>query len=302
MTKAICEKVKFWRDPALSDLELLWATYITHSFSPHAHEGFAIGVIIDGAEAFAYRGARYAAPAGSVVVIQPGEVHTGHAATEAGWSYRMLYPDAALLQKAASEVAGRESLLPFFPTPVIQDKQLARCLSRLHLVLETATERLERESCFLWTLAQLVTRYAEIRVELRSVGRENESVKRVQEYLGTHFAENVSLEQVAALAELSPFHFIRVFHRQVGLPPHAYLTQVRIRKAKILLALGEPIAQVAVKTGFADQSHLTKHFKRIVGVTPGKYVVGSNNSSPFERKDKISGSLLLGDKGNYTVV
>lgn len=273
MIKAICEKVRFWRDPALSDLELLRATYITHSFSPHTHEGFAIGVIIDGTEAFAYRGTRYAAPAGSIVVIQPGEVHTGYAATAAGWSYRMFYPAAALVQKAASEVAGRESLLPFFPTPVIEDKQLAECLSRLHLVLETATERLERESCFLWALAQLVTRYADPHIELRSVGRENQPVKRVQEYLGAHFAENVSLEQIAALADLSPFHLIRVFRRQVGLPPHAYLTQVRIKKAKILLALGEPIAQVAIKTGFVDQSHLTKHFKRVVGVTPGKYVI-----------------------------
>lgn len=276
MTKAICEKVKFWRDPAFSNLELLRATYITHSFSPHTHEGFAIGVIIDGAEAFAYRGARYTAPAGSIVVIQPGEVHTGYAATEAGWSYRMLYPAAALLQKATSEVAGRESFLPFFPIPVIQDKQLAECLSHLHLVLETATERLERESCFLWSLAQLVTRYA-VHVKLKPVGRENQSVKRVQEYLGVHFAENVSLEKIAALAELSPFHFIRVFRRQIGLPPHAYLTQVRVKKAKILLALGEPIAQVAIKTGFVDQSHLTKHFKRIVGVTPGKYVIASSD-------------------------
>ncbi len=215
-------------------------------------------------------------PAGSIVVIQPGEVHTGHAAIAGGWSYRMFYPDAALLQKAASEVAGRR-LLPCFPKPVLQDKQLAECLSRLHIVLETSTDQLERESRFLWTLIQLVTRHADTRVGIRSVGREYQSVKRVQEYLGTHFADNVSLEQLATLADLSPFHFIRVFRRQVGLPPHAYLTQVRIKQAKTLLAKGEPIIQVALATGFVDQSHLNKHFKRIVGVTPGQYILGSKN-------------------------
>lgn len=277
MTKATCEQVKFWRDPDLGNLELLRARYVTHSFSPHIHEGFAIGVIVAGVEAFTYRGSVHAAPAGSIVVIHPGEVHTGYAAIEAGWSYRMLYPDAALLQKSTAEVAGREGLLPFFPTPVIHDRQLAECLSCLHIILETSPERLQRETCFLWTLAQLVTRYASNHVDLKSVGREYQSVKRVQEYLRARFTENVSLEQLAALAELSPFHFIRVFRRQVGLPPHAYLTQVRVNKAKTLLALGEPIAQVALETGFADQSHLTKHFKRIVGVTPGQYIVGSKN-------------------------
>lgn len=270
------EQVKFWRDPALSNLELLRAKYVTHSFSPHTHEGFAIGVIVDGVEAFTYQGSAHAAPAGSIVVIQPGEVHTGQAGIETGWSYRMLYPDAGLVQHAASEVAGQQRLIPYFPTPVIQDKQLAECLNRLHIVLETSTSRLERESYFLWTLAQLIAKYADTRVEFKSVGR-HQSIKRVQEYLHAYFADHVSLEQLATVADLSPFHFIRVFRRQLGLPPHAYLVQVRVKQAKTLLAKGESIAQVAIATGFVDQSHLTRYFKRIVGVTPGQYMIGSKN-------------------------
>lgn len=280
MTRATCEQVKFWCDPTLSNLELLRAKYVTHAFSPHTHEGFAIGVIVEGVEAFTYRGSTYTAPAGSVVVIHPEEVHTGYAAIEAGWSYRMLYPNAAVLQKVTFEVAGREGLRPFFPTPVIMDRQLAEYLTHLHIVLETSTEQLKRETCLFWALAQLITRYISTNVDLRSVGREYQSVKRVQEYLRAYYTQNVSLEQLATLAELSPFHFIRVFRRQVGLPPHAYLTQIRVSKAKTLLALGEPIAQVALEAGFVDQSHLTRHFKRITGVTPGQYVIGTNNSRP----------------------
>jgi AraC-like DNA-binding protein len=129
----------------------------------------------------------------------------------------------------------------------------------------------------LWTLAQLIARYADTGVELRSIGQEHRAVKRVQDYLTAHYADNIALEQLAAIAELSPFHLIRVFRRQVGLPPHAYLTQVRLKEAKILLALGLPIAQVALLTGFVDQSHLTKHFKRTVGVTPGQYAGSYTN-------------------------
>ena len=111
---------------------MLCAKYITHSFARHTHEGYAIGVIESGVEAFTYRGAIHQAPAGSIVIIHPGEVHTGHAGIPEGWSYRMLYPDAALLQQAAAEVNIHTCSLPFFSQPVIQDKFLAQQLQRMH--------------------------------------------------------------------------------------------------------------------------------------------------------------------------
>ncbi|MDY6953262.1 MAG: AraC family transcriptional regulator, partial [Thermodesulfobacteriota bacterium] len=106
---------------------------------------------------------------------------------------------------------------------------------------------------------------------LGTVGRERKRVKRAREYMEAHFHEDISLHQLASLAHLSPFHFVRVFRKELGLPPHAYLTQVRVNRAKALLAKGSKIADTAFDTGFADQSHLTRHFKRITGVTPGQY-------------------------------
>ncbi|MGE5598408.1 MAG: AraC family ligand binding domain-containing protein, partial [Bacteroidota bacterium] len=94
------ERAKFWRDTTLGGLELLRASYITHAFAPHTHEGFAIGVIEAGAEGFSYRRSYHVAPAGTMVVINPGERHTGEAAARTGWTYRMLYPEARLLQRA----------------------------------------------------------------------------------------------------------------------------------------------------------------------------------------------------------
>jgi AraC-like DNA-binding protein len=269
------ERAKFWRDPVLNNLEMLRATYVTHTFSRHTHEGYAIGVIEAGVEEFTYQGAAHSAPAGSVVVIHPGEVHTGNAGTPAGWTYRMLYPEVTLVQKATSELVGqRQMQLPYFPNPVIQDRQLAAQLRQLHIAMENSTSPLERESRFLWTLAQMVMRYADERPYLAPVGQEHSVVQRIQDYLRANYADTISLEQLAYIANLKPLRLLRVFRKEVGLPPHAYLVQVRVTRAKVLLGMAVPIAQVAADTGFTDQSHLTRHFKRLVGVTPRQYALG----------------------------
>src|SRR5579875_3116605 len=118
------EQIKFWHEPTLNNLELLHARYVTHEFAPHIHEGYAIGVIEQGAEQFMYRRSRHVAGAGSIVFINPGEVHTGSAAVEGGWIYRMLYPATELLQRAVSDMVGRERDLPFFAEPVVYDPEL----------------------------------------------------------------------------------------------------------------------------------------------------------------------------------
>ncbi len=271
------EQTKFWQAQDIGQVELLRATYITHSFSRHVHEGFAIGIIEAGAEAFYYRGANHVAPAGSIVLINPDEVHTGYAVEETGWTYCMLYPEASLLQQAASEAAGRPRGIPYFPNPVIKDEYMTRLIRDLHFTLEKSTAFLERQSRFLATLAQLILRHADDHPVLSPATAAHKAVQRAQAYLEAHYMDNITLEQLAQIAELSPFHLTRIYRKAIGLPPHAYLTQVRIRHAKNLLSLGLPIAQVAFETGFADQSHLTRHFKRIVGVPPGQYLLSSKN-------------------------
>lgn len=272
------ERVKFWHAQELGQLELLHATYITHTFARHIHPGFAIGIIEQGAEKFYYRGAEHVAPAGHVVVINPGEVHTGQAAIEKGWTYRMLYPEIALVQRAMAEVSGQPTDIPDFPQPVIRDDDMVEHIRHLHLTLENpATTPLEREAQFVSTLIRLITRHAEPALKLPPASGERQAVRRVREYLETHYAENVLLEQLAAIANLSPFHFLRAFRAETGLPPHAYLNQVRIEQAKVLLAQGWPVVQVAAETGFAHQSHLTKRFKGIVGVAPGQYWLDRKN-------------------------
>lgn len=268
----IKEKTKFWRVPQLGDLELLRASYVKQTFDKHFHEGYAVGVIESGALAFDYRGEQVVATPGDINLAIPGETHNGFAATSQGWRYRMFYLPARLLQQAVSEVAGREKGMPYFLRGVIQDPPLARQIRALHVALEgPETSLLEEESRLLCVLAKLAMRHAEEPPLPVTIGRSRHAVARAREYLEANFVENVSLDQLSRVAGLSRFHFLRLFRREVGLPPHTYLNQVRVHRAKDLITLGLPLVEAALAVGFVDQSHLTRQFKRRLGVTPGAY-------------------------------
>lgn len=272
------EECTLWRPEELGGLELLKATYVTHTFAPHSHEGFAIGVIERGVEAFRCRGQMHYAPAGSVVLVNPGDIHTGHAPEAGGWTYRMLYPEPRVLEEAATGLAGRSGGVPFFPQPVVEDPLAAARIRALHASLEQPASALERQSRLLAALVPLVTRHAAHPSGAQPVGAEHEAVRRARDFLEAHPGENVTLEQLSRHAGLSVFHLVRVFRRKWGLPPHAYQIELRVRRARELLRQGEPPGQVAATLGFSDQSHLTREFKRRVGMTPSRYAAGARSS------------------------
>src|SRR5262249_23734263 len=97
------------------------------------------------------------------------------------------------------------------------------------------------------------------------------AVARTRDALHERFAEEVPLEELATIAGMSKCHLVHLFHKEMGLPPHAYQIQLRVARARVLVAAGVPPAEVATMTGFADQSHLTRLFKRVVGMPPGQY-------------------------------
>jgi AraC-like DNA-binding protein len=266
------EQALLWRDDDLGSLEILHASYITHTFARHTHETFAIGLIEAGAGAFASRGTTHIARASNIFVIHPDEVHNGYAATQSGWTYRMFYPDLALFQRFGPEARRCSHARPFFPHTIIEDEHLRGLLLTFHTLLEQpSSDRLARETALSLTLSYLVTAHAASPPHPPSVSREQRAVVWVKDYLHAHYAQPVSLDQLAAIVQLHPSSLIRAFHAETGLPPHAYLTQVRISRARPLLREGMSVAQVALETGFADQSHLTRHFKHHVGIAPGRY-------------------------------
>lgn len=267
------ERAKFWLARDFDNMELLRATYFKHRYAPHMHESFAMGIMEHGAEAFAYRRRDdWVAPQGTICVINPGEVHTGHATSSAGWTYRMFYPSVSLIKRALHGVIPDVDQIPIFSKPIFYDDKLFQRMRRLHETLEFSDDPMEREQAMLSTVAALFLKYADLKPQSATIPDNHRVIMQARDYIQSHYMQSITLQELATLANLSPYHFSRLFRDVIGLPPHAYLNQVRVDKARALLKSGMLIADVAVAVGFTDQSHLTRRFKRVLGVTPGRYM------------------------------
>ena len=269
---------KSWTVPELNGVRLLSATYRTQTFARHTHDHFVIGVNESGTEGFLHKGSLRIAPSGTIVIINPGDVHTGYSAGADAWVYRGMYPEPRLLQEATSQIVGRAQPVPSFTHPVIRDRDLTRQLMRLHRTLEGPHGILEAHSLLLGFLAQLISRYGSVTVQPEPLRKETERVRRIRDYIHSSHKESISLKDIAEVAGLSPYYTIRVFRKEVGLPPYEFLTQVRVERAKRLLQDGWPISSIASEVGFFDQSHFTRHFNRFTGVTPKRYVQGQDRT------------------------
>lgn len=265
------EQVLLWRIPVLQNLEMRRSHYVTYAFAPHMHEGYAIGVIEHGANVFDCRGTPHIARTGRLIVYNPYEVHTGRAENSSGWTYRMVYPQLPLIERIMALFSERPARPPFFPQSVIHDDDLAQRFVAFHQAIAGASSPLAAESQFLALFSLLLTRHAHVQLTYPPIRAEHRVVRRVQEYLMAHYTEHITLDHLAHLAQFSPVHLLRVFRSATGLPPHAYIVQLRIAHAKTLLQQGCPIAHVALEVGFVDQSHFGKHFRRLVGLTPGQF-------------------------------
>ncbi|MCG8570921.1 MAG: AraC family transcriptional regulator [Spirochaetes bacterium] len=268
----IKERSMFQVLPEFDNMELLNATYITHSFTVHYHQEYCIGVMLSGAQETDYRHSKQVMPEGTICVLNPGITHTGRSYTQKGWTYRMLYPGIKLLKSIAAQISEKPMTIPFFPELVIKDQELFIKILNLHMLLENpASSSLEKESALVSTLSQLLIRYAEEKPEEKNYQNHSFHIHRVIEYLNDHFDQEISLGLLAQIAGLSPFYFLRLFKKATGLTPHIYLTHRKIESAKSFLKKGYPISEVAYLTGFTDQSHLTNRFKSISGITPGQF-------------------------------
>jgi AraC-like DNA-binding protein len=272
------DHIEVWRPRDLAQLELRRGFGVARPVPRHWHDEYQFCLIQAGPGDLYYRGSCLPTPPASLFMVHPGEVHSNRTHDDRlGCSYRTLFVDAELMRDAASHIFAGVPGLPFFPTAVVFDREVIQRYLDLHIALERPASSLERQALLLDLLARLVARFAETQPSPRAFAPDRRAVKRAGDYLAEHFVENITLETLAGLAGLSPFHFNRVFGEQYGMPPHAFQTQLRVLRAKALLRQGRAIPQVASQTGFADQSHLTRHFKRLVGVPPGQYQLSSKN-------------------------
>lgn len=266
------EAARYWRHPGLPGVDLLRARYVTHSFARHTHNAYTIALVEAGIEEWRARGSLERAGPGGMPLVNPGTVHTGHAGIPEGWTYRVIYPPPEIMAGVAAEL-GMGHGTPHIVAPVLDDPQIAMMLLAAHRAAESG-DALAASSLTRLLLARLLQRYGRVaagRSTSPPVGAGAAAAARAREILDERLADPPGLEALAAAVGTGPFSLLRAFRRAYALPPHAYLTQRRVERARELLDAGRPPAEVAISAGFYDQAHLTRHFRRILGVQPGAY-------------------------------
>ncbi len=256
------EVAYYWQHPAVSGVDLLRARYVKHGFTKHTHDTFAIGVAREGVEELLVGTEKHRVTAGGVVLLNPEVVHTGRPIGTDGWAYRAFYLDVAVVAEATGVAS------PWFTEGVVYDAAAAAAIHQAHLAAQSG-DRLASGTLLAATLSGLTRGYGGRHRIASAAG--DRAVVDAREILHERLIDPPSLAELAAEVGAGQYSLLRAFRTVHGLPPHAYLNQLRVRRARTLLDAGEPAAQAAVAVGFVDQSHLTKHFRRIVGVAPGAY-------------------------------
>ncbi|WP_421524863.1 AraC family ligand binding domain-containing protein [Pseudomonas yamanorum] len=253
-------------------IETLRAHFEGHAYDPHWHDSYLVGVTEQGVQQFNCRSTRHQSTPGKVFLLEPGEIHDGHAPTEAGFTYRMLYLDPQWLQRevaAVFEEAPANSQLGF-ATTLASDPRLALATSQAFQSLHSGELRIVRQRA-LDHLLERLTGQLHWRQRYHQDPRLPLVAHKAREYLHAHLHQDVGMDELALATGVDRFRLTRAFKSAFGLPPHAYLVQLRLARARHLLAKGEQPAEVASSLGFADQSHLGRWFVRAYGMTPAAY-------------------------------
>ncbi|MFE6406476.1 AraC family transcriptional regulator [Streptomyces sp. NPDC057837] len=267
--EGMSERARHWQYDELPGVDLLRARYVRKTFVRHTHESFVIAAIADGVEVFHHGGADQYAGAGALALVNPDTPHTGRAGVPEGWRYGAVYPSVDVVTEIAAETTALRGT-PGFVSPVVQDPY---AVGLVHQVLRAADEGNALAADTLLRVA--VTRLLRSNggpMPARAVRTAGAATAaRARRVLEERMARPPGLEQLARDLGTSPFALLRAFRDTYGMPPHAWLTDARVRRARRLLDAGTAPAEVAVAVGFTDQPHLNRHFSRIVGVPPGAY-------------------------------
>ncbi len=268
-TSSTTEYSTYFRPRGLTGIEALHARFVEHAYRPHSHPTWTVAVVERGAARFSLDATQQRAAQGELFVLEPEAVHTGMAAVPEGWAYKVLYIEPAIVH----EWDERDSSPPRAARWVVfRDVALRGALERAHAALATQPAGgLAVEEAVLGAVAAL---RPHLRPGPPSRGRhraEHAAVGRARAYLRERWDQRVSLAELAVVAGLSRFELVRRFRECSGVTPHAYQTNLRVDEARRRLAAGVAPATVAADCGFADQPHLSRVFKRSVGVSPGRY-------------------------------
>lgn len=281
-------------DEPVGGMQRLAACFHGHAYDPHRHETYAIGRTLRGAQAFRYRGTEKVSCLGECMVIHPDELHDGHAPDPSGFLYQMIYVEPWLLQEALGG-----STLPFVSKAVAADAELFSLLSEIFHGFPSPLDPLEADG-FVARLAELML----LRTDRWSLRRERTKcrtgVALARDFMDEEFHKVIDSAVLEKLTGLDRFELARAFRDLTGTSPHRFLVGRRLSAARRSILAGEDLADAAHQTGFADQSHMTRHFKARYGITPGRMIAlarqapgrGEPFSGPLTRQESEAAAAV----------
>lgn len=253
--------------PASGGIERIEAHFHGNAFEPHRHDTYALGLTLQGVQAFHYRGIVHYSQPGNIIVLHPDEVHDGGAGTDEGLRYRMMYLPPEMLIDTLGE---RPRGLPFVPSPVIADRAFAANLADVMRDLDEDIGELQIDGV-LAGIADALMRHADAPGTVSGRKYDHAAIRRACDYLQSRSDRQISSGELENVSGLDRFTLARQFRMSLGTSPHRYLVMRRLEKARAMIGSGRSLVDIALETGFSDQAHFTRHFKRTHGMTPGRW-------------------------------
>lgn len=260
--------VRFYRPRFLPGVELVSVAYADRRFPEHSHEEYVIGAITTGAETLTVGRNQHVADVGTVLCLNPAQAHANTTIGTETLRYSVLYVSKATVASFLDE----GTPLPKFVSPLSKQIDLFNRVRRVHATLGCAVSgKLEQESA-LSSLVQTLKSHAPCS---KSEPVTSHVADTMREFIDDHYAEDFGLRDLSSLTGLSAFHLCRTFKKELGLSPLGYRDKLRMIEARRLLIGGHPISQIGLRLGYADQSHFTRQFQRVVGTSPQRYARGT---------------------------
>ena len=266
------ENLKFIDIPFIQGLEALSGVNISNCFKRHVHKSYIIGRVTRGARLIIRPDGVIRVSESEIFIINPGQVHICRSVLDTGHSYQIICITPEKMRSCAALISEKAGNRPYFGQTRVVEKGLSDNLGNLFTLFKGASSELMVENNLTDFLSEIILKYSETPPLSRPLGEHAVTVKRVCDYIDANFHENVSLDKLAKVACMSPFHLQRIFTGEVGISPHDYLIQHRIDRSRELLLKSGNVSDTAVATGFFDQSHFSKAFKRNMGIAPGGYI------------------------------
>jgi AraC-like DNA-binding protein len=288
-------EVHAWHPPVTGIAEVFHARFTDHAYPMHAHGTWTLLIVDDGMVRYDLDRHEHGAPSDVVTLLPPHVPHNGTAATAHGFRKRVVYLDGPQLDESLIGMA--------VDRPGLRDPLLRRRVHQLHTALTPTGEELEAETRLV-LIRERLDRHLRRAAGVVPDRRDPVLAHRLRELLDTRIAEGVTLAEAARLLHAHPSHLVRAFGQAFGMPPHQYLTTRRVDLARRLLLEGLPLSETATAAGFCDQSHLTRHFRRVVGISPGRYARPGRPAPPVpeshERPSNGSPAVATGATGRPT--